>query len=168
MNLPSFTPERVDTIDQKVQLVGQVSSKVCIGQNWIGERWIGYIGRDEEAPVEGRWFAEDERWRFTSENPKAADFQVGQRLQLYDGYWGERAYIVLAPMAWTEAQFEAKKEWDHDHCGICWATICSEAPTHFQSSERNVVCPNCYEKYVQLRSLSFIQPTQNKRMESNG
>ena len=168
MNLPTFTPERVDTADQKIELVGQVSAKVCMDQNWIGERWIGYIGRDEEPPVEGRWFPENERWRFVSKNPKASEFQIGQRLQLYDGYWGERAYIVLAPMIWTEKHFEAKKQWDHDHCGICWATIDPVAPRHFRSSERDVVCPNCYENYVQLRSLSFIQPTQNKRMESNG
>jgi hypothetical protein len=168
MNLPTFTPERVDAADERIQIVGNVSAQVYMGQNWIGERWIGYIGRDGEPPVEGRWVQEGERWRFVSENPRTSKFKVGEPLRLYDGYWGERAYIVLAPMNWTEARFEAKKQWDHDHCGICWATIDADAPRHYRSSERDVICADCYGRYVQLRSLAFIEPTQNKRMESNG
>lgn len=168
MKLPTFTPKRVDVADEKVQIIGVVSAEVYMGQNWIGERWIGYIGRAGEPPVNGRWFEENELWRFVSENPKTSEFKVGEQLQLYDGYWGERAYIVLAQMTWAEVRFEAKKQWDHDHCGICWATIDTQSPRCFRSSERDVICPNCYDLFVQLQSLAFIEPTQNKRMESNG
>ena len=168
MNLPTFTPERLDAADEKTHLVGQVSTEVYGGRNWIGEGWIGYIGRDGEPPVEGRWYQENDRWRFVSANPKTSKFEVGEQLQLYDGYWGERAYIVLAPLTWTEARFEAKEQWDHDHCGICWAAIDTRAPRCFRSSERDVICPNCYDLYVQFQSLAFIEQSQGKRMESDG
>lgn len=167
MNLPTFTPERADEADQKIQLIGEVSAEAYMGQNWIGERWIGYIGRVGEPPVEGRWFQENGRWKFVSDNPNTSRFRLGEQLQVYDGYWGERAYIVLAPMKWTEGKFEAKKEWDHDHCGICWATISTDESTYFRSSERDVICPVCYTQYVQLHSLAFIEPTQNKTMVDN-
>lgn len=168
MNLPTFRPERVEAADEKVQITGEVSARVYMGQNWIGEMWIGYIGRNGEPPVKGRWFQENECWRFVSENRKASNFKVGDPLHFYDGYWGERACIVLAPMTWTERQFEAGKHWDHDHCGICWAKIGTDSSRYFESSERDVICPDCYVQYVQLRSLAFIEPTQNKRMESTG
>jgi len=168
MNLPTFTPDHIGEVDHKAELSGSVSSEECLGQKWIGERWIGYIGREGEPPVEGRWFPEDGRWRFVSKKLESLDFQRGQALQLYDGYWGERAYIVLAGLAWTEGRFVAKKEWDHDHCGICWATISPNAPQYYRSSERDIVCPDCYKSFVLLRSLSFIELTPNNRMESNG
>ena len=127
----------------------------------------GYIGREAMPPVSGRWFSEGDRWRFVTDERRSLDFQVGDPLQLYDGYWGERAYIVLASLTWTEEQFVAKKEWDHDHCGICWATIYPDAPKYFRSSDRDIVCPNCYEQYVQTHSLGFIRPTPNRSLGPN-
>ena len=131
MNLPTFTPDYLGEDGNKTELTGSVTSEEYLGQKWIGERWIGYIGREGEAPVQGRWFPEEGHWRFVGENPKSLDFPIGQPLQLYDGYWGERAYIVLAGLSWSEGQFAAKKNWDHDHCGICWATISSDVPQYF-------------------------------------
>lgn len=157
MNFPTFTPESICEVDHKTELIGSVSSEDYLGQNWIGDRWIGYIGLEGEPPIEGRWFPENGIWRFVSENPKSLDFQMGKPLQLYDGYWGERVYIVLAKLTWAEEQFVVKKEWDHDHCGICWATIAPAAPKYFRSSEQDIVCPNCYKNYVLLCSLSFIE-----------
>jgi len=168
MNLPTFTPEHISKGDHKTVLTGSVSSQEYLGQKWIGERWIGYIGRAGEPPVEGRWFPERGQWRFLIENPISFNFQRGLPLNIYDGYWGERAYIVLAALRWTEERFEAKKEWDHDHCGICWATICPDAPQYFLSNERDIVCPGCYKSFILIRSLSFIQPTPNKSVEATG
>ena len=165
MDLPTFTPEEVHELDQKVELAGSVSAEIYLGQNWIGERWIGYIGRVGMPPVRGRWFSDGDRWRFITDERRSLDFHPDEPLQLYDGYWGERAYIVLAPMIWTEEQFVAKKDWDHDHCGICWGTIHSDAPKHFRGSDRDIVCPDCYERYVVTRCLEFIQPTPNKSVD---
>ena len=163
MNLPTFTPDHIGKLDHQAELTGSVSSERYLGQKWIGERWIGYIGREGEPPVKGRWFPEHGQSRFVSEDPKSPDFQRGEPLELYDGYWGERAYIVFARLGWTEQQFVTKRESDHDHCGICWATISSDNPQYFLSSEQNIVCPDCYDRFVLLRSLSFIRPTPNKR-----
>lgn len=168
MNLPTFTPDYICEGDNKTELTGSVSSEEYLSQKWIGERWIGYIGREGEAPMQGRWFPEEGHWRFLGENPKLLEFPIGQPLQLYDGYWGERVCVVLAGFSWNEEQFAAKKNWDHDHCGICWAKISPDAPQYFSSSERAIACPDCYHRYVLPRSLSFIEPKTNTRMESNG
>ena len=58
-------------------------------------------------------------------------------------------------------------EGDHDHCGICWATIYPDALKYFRSSDRNIPCPNPCERYVQTHSLGFIQPTPNKSLDTN-
>lgn len=160
MHLPTFTPETIGMVDGKAELTGAISSEEYLGKRWIGENWIGYIGREGEPPTRGRWFAEDGGWRFLSENAGASGYTAGESLTIYEGYWGERAYMVLTPLTWMEQHYVAKKEGDHDHCDICWATIFPDDPEYFKSSEEDVVCPACYENFVLPRSLDFIEVTQ--------
>jgi hypothetical protein len=79
--------------------------------------------------------------------------QVGERYRRFDGYWGERAALVLdRDRSWQKRTFEpvdavaykrpsdtlvgkatnqnlpeggtlVKGGWDHEHCDICWETI---------------------------------------------
>ncbi|MCB1103329.1 MAG: hypothetical protein KDK74_01250 [Cephaloticoccus sp.] len=156
--LPRFKPQQVSEHDGKIEVVGSVSSDNFRGQVWLGAKWIGYIGRVGEAPIEGRWFPVGSQWKFVSEDRQALAFKKEEELCLYDGYWGERALIVLAPLSWKKEEFVPTKQWDHEHCGICWATIAaSTSMTSFLSSERDIVCPDCYQKYVTARSLAFIE-----------
>lgn len=166
MNLPTFTPDQRAETDHTVELVGAVSTCVHFGQNWVGDSWIGYVGLDGAPPVKGRWLSIGNQWKFITDERSAADFHLYEPLQVYDGYWGERAFIVLASLTWRRETFLAKKEWDHEHCSICWETIASHSPEYFLSNERDAVCPECYRRYVLTRSLDFIVPTSNKTVEA--
>lgn len=170
MSLPRFTPHRISEHDGKIEIVGSASSENYRGQVWLGEKWIGYVGRVGEAPIKGRWFPAGSQWKFVSEDRQALTLKTEEELCLFDGYWGERAFIVLAPITWKKEEFVPTKQWDHEHCGICWATIApTSSTTFFRSGERDIVCPDCYQRYVTARSLPFIeegpiQPAQTRSL----
>ncbi|MBA4136213.1 MAG: hypothetical protein C0518_02715 [Opitutus sp.] len=169
MSLPRFTPHHVSEHDGKIEIVGSASADNYRGRVWLGEKWIGYVGRVGEAPIEGRWFSAGSQWKFVSEDRQALTIKKEEALCLYDGYWGERAYMVLAPLTWTKEEFVPTKQWDHEHCGICWFAIApTSSPTFFRSSARGIVCPDCYQKYVTTRSLAFIEEEPIQHLRATG
>ena len=100
MMLPRFKPQQVSEHDGKIEVVGSVSSDNFRGQVWLGAKWIGYIGRVGEAPIEGRWFPVGSQWKFVSEDRQALAFKKEEELCLYDGYWG--VYLsLLESMAYS-------------------------------------------------------------------
>lgn len=52
-----------------------------------------------------------------------------------------------------------KDAWDHEHCFICWETICDkdchESTYYVRQEDEQCVCENCYEKYVAKKNWDF-------------
>jgi hypothetical protein len=47
--------------------------------------------------------------------------------------------------------------WDHEHCAICWETLGPDAQAEgYVSEPRTWVCEQCYNQFVERRSLEFI------------
>ncbi|MBN1788026.1 MAG: hypothetical protein JW806_06485 [Sedimentisphaerales bacterium] len=50
--------------------------------------------------------------------------------------------------------------WDHEHCGICWETICDKG-CHDQvcyiNSNNVYICESCYEKYISKKNWDFTE-----------
>jgi hypothetical protein len=133
-----------------------------ISQLWVGENYYGDILIDYDHVVEGKFFQvrfDVMKCRFVCENEyEDSSFILEERVYPYlDGYWGERAEIVLSSRIWEKAQFIEKPNWDHDHCRICWATIdVHENTTYMKSNLEEEICTNCYENYVMKKDLSFV------------
>jgi hypothetical protein len=142
----------------KGSLVGQVTTERVCEEIWIGDRYIGYL-IIEDALIEGRWHRVEEGWSFIAGSFEALPSKLPQECSVLDGYWGQRAELVLmtAPVewvwtAWTDAD-------DHEHCSICWATIYTGAPDYLlHPSTGAACCVPCYDAYVVPRDLSFIEP----------
>src|SRR5258707_171182 len=156
MSFPTFdvTEQRMD--DGKAVLLGSVSSTEAAGNTWVADRYLGYL-KHGDSMVYGRWHSADDIWKFVvdkSQNTSAlAD---ANEFEILDGYWGERAELVLnrgitwRPDRWTKTD-------DHDHCGICWATIAvTQNENHFLATTGQRVCASCYQAYVRPRALDFI------------
>jgi len=155
--LPHFKPRDVRKCDGTVELIGVPSTESYKGQTWLGAKWIGYLGRVAEAPVSGRWFPEGDEWKFVSEDKAAFSFVKEEDLLLYDGYWGGRVYMVLAGLIWGKEEYIPNKPGDHKHCEICWATISlPDDAICYRSNKRDIVCPECYQRFVIPHSIDFI------------
>jgi hypothetical protein len=107
---------------------------------------------------------------FTCKNEiEASSLQLGTAYRYFDGYWGERARLVLDPgLTWGEHDFVQKASNDHDHCAICWATISMiENTNHMRSSSGAAICHGCHQGYVLRRSIDFIVPSRIKHTAVN-
>jgi hypothetical protein len=112
--------------------------------------------------------------------------RAGESYPYVDGYYGERAELVLDPArAWQQAEFQATDAvrvpaagggmwvrpadaapqggellpggWDHEHCSICWERIGGGGQaTGFLSGADDWVCQECYRLFVAPRSLAFV------------
>jgi hypothetical protein len=73
----------------------------------IGDGWIGCLKTGAKL-VFGRWHRRDDLWEFAPEESGEVDAVVTQReWEVLDGYWGERAQIVLDEnRRWVRARFE--------------------------------------------------------------
>ncbi|HAL44467.1 MAG: hypothetical protein A2Y12_11385 [Planctomycetes bacterium GWF2_42_9] len=53
-----------------------------------------------------------------------------------------------------------KDAWDHEHCGICWETICDHkchsSTYYIRTKDQQCVCEKCFEKYVLKKNWDFI------------
>lgn len=124
---------------------------------WLGNGYIGYLITTHERLVSGRFVTVDLIQKIATFVPddmkELAQFQAGNKYHRIDGYWGERAELVLGfNRSWAERRFEpgdavrypsgagyvlvrasnhtsppgsdnVKGAWDHEHCEICWAKI---------------------------------------------
>lgn len=139
-------------------LVGQVTAERVFKETWVGDRYIGYLLVDDSL-VEGRWHRAEDGWGFSPKGAGALLPSPPEECAILDGYWGERAELVLAtePREWVRAVWTDAD--DHEHCGVCWATIYTDAPDYLIHASRGAACcVACYDTYVVPRDLGFIEP----------
>ena len=138
------------------EIVGSVSSTQLGDETWVADRYLGYL-KQGDSLFFGRWHAAGQDWKFTLDKSETnEDLPASDEFQILDGYWGERAELVLnTNLDWQPDRWEIQN--DHDHCAICWATISTiENQTHFCASTGQCVCNACYDSYVRTRALTFI------------
>jgi len=157
---PSRLPRFVIRGIQKAPLrfVGDLSTTRYGSETWIQNGWNGDLlvaGR----LIGGRWSEGKGYWVFSPDDPTAAEaLAEGREYRVLDGYWAERAELVLKEsLNWRESMWSGPTR--HEHCGICWATIgLNENARHFAAAADGRVyrvCANCYTLNVQTRSLDF-------------
>ena len=155
-SFPTFNVVERRASDNGVSLFGAVSSTQFGNETWIGDLYLAFL-KSGDLLVYGRWHIDGERWQFTVDASKTSEhIPADNSFQILDGYWGERAELVLdRNIVWRRELWQAQD--DHDHCAICWETISSiENQTHFAASTGERVCNACYEAYVSRRALTFI------------
>ncbi len=187
---------RMKTENLPVLMVSDVEpdSRLIKGQvsrwQWVGEGWIAYLYLGGGQLIEGRFRNVDETTKGVSFAVEASEFPSGiaarDSIPFFDGYWGERAVIVLnEALQWRKETFKTGdairyymvRDGDtlrpylgdgqpeieaggntHNHCDICWATI-SESENHqyMRSSNDDGICVDCFRKYVGQRSIGFVE-----------
>jgi len=167
-DLPKFRVETVSQEDIQTVIVGKVNR-----WKWIGEKHYAYLVLNKNILIEGRFRNVDEKTfkaTFIPESPVEREkIQPKKTYPYLDGYWGERVQLVLDnSLSWTKADFtisrrrdgskkSIKEGWDHEHCDICWATISlHENISYMKSSNDDIVCLECFEKYVEKQCIDFI------------
>ncbi len=169
-------------------LVGSLTSLTCGEQTWVGEGFFGYL-LTPEGPLPGNWEPAGERWTFKPfESHDSGVIDIGDALEVLDGYYGDRAALVLdAGREWERVTFQAYDAvrihapggvsgvrpiepedddsaeivsggWNHEHCAICWETIRPGGVGH-HSLPDEWVCERCFGEYVEPRSLAFVPCT---------
>jgi len=170
-DLPILTVSEVKP--DSPQIKGEVSR-----WHWVGEGHIAYLYLNEDRFIEGKFRSVDEsskRVSFAIKNPDyIPEVKPGESIPYFDGYWGERAIIVLDhSLEWNETSFKVRDAvfhykdgttkvepdvWDHEHCAICWATISeNDNQRYMKSSQDDYVCLNCFRNYVEPKNIDFIQ-----------
>jgi hypothetical protein len=158
---PSFSVLDVQGTGRNLALVGTVDSTSYGRETWVGDRHLGYLFRKRPV-LYGRWHSLEGGWKFSVS--QILDSLVvprkGDVIDVLDGYWGERAELVLDDaIEWKEGRYE--KPEDHTHCIICWKAISAEQNSHFMFGDRNTeMCMECFGSYVIPRSLGFIPAPQ--------
>ncbi len=146
--LPTFTIRRLE----QDRAIGTFDRPL-----WMGEGHLGDLLLPNERLVSGRFVNVDLQSLIAAFVPAAAEdfsaLQAGTTYPRFDGYWGERAALVLNRQRhWSQRTFEPvdalafkrpgdtlvskatnqnmpadstliKGGWDHEHCNICWETI---------------------------------------------
>ena len=126
-------------------------------QKWVDDDWLGFLLKDNVL-FYGRWHkTENDVWDFVLLKQYDINlFQCGEVLDILDGYYGERAEIVLDKTRTWKQELYTNQE-NHDHCNVCWATIDTKSEKNFMKSDKNdVVCMKCFKEYVKINSLNFI------------
>ena len=151
--IPWFHIRKVER--EQARLIGSLSSTRYGREVWIKPGWLGDL-RVGNRFVSGRWSKAGFRWAFSLEDAAELE-QIGSvnRLQAFDGYWAERAAIVLnESLSWAYTTWQDAA--DHDHCCICWATISThENVGHYMANRNSRVCSACYASYVQPHNIDF-------------
>jgi hypothetical protein len=153
--IPWFQIRKVERTSAR--LIGSLSSTRYGSTVWVKPGWLGDL-RVGNRFVSGRWSKAGFRWAFSLED--AAELELigpAKRLQAFDGYWAERAEIVLnESLSWACATWQDPT--DHDHCCICWAPITTqENAVHYMANRNSRVCSACYSSYVQPHNIDFSE-----------
>jgi hypothetical protein len=189
IDVPAMLPHFHVTDEQPTRdaVVGSISTVSPGSKTWVGEGWIGYL-MSPSMLIPGRWHRHHELWAFTPERPgDIASIRGQHEWSVLDGYWGERAELVLdRDRKWRRTRFEptdavrtsepggavlmrssgagtdegelVKSGWDHEHCALCWEKIGPAGQTEgYRSPPHTWLCERCYVEYVAKRSLEFIQ-----------
>jgi hypothetical protein len=151
--LPRFRVREID--HDPFRLIGDLTSTHYEARAWVQAGWLGDL-RVGSRFVTGRWSEVGSSWAFTPDDPSAPETIADEReFDVFDGYWGERAALVLdEALIWRESAWADLD--DHDHCQICSSTIDSrENARHFAASSTLRVCSGCHSAYVEPRSIDF-------------
>jgi hypothetical protein len=178
---------RQGAMEQSAGVVGAVTRTTHGRETWVGDGWIGFLKGGGATLIAGRWRQEADFWVFTPEDPdNVAAIRARPEWDVLDGYWGERAEIVLDQThQWHRTRFQPadavrvqgpagvwfrrkidgdtgageviKDGWDHEHCAICGETLgLGGQPEAYVSGQRIWVCGGCYTHFVEHGSLDFI------------
>jgi hypothetical protein len=91
---------------------------------------------------------------------------VGESYAYLEGYWGERAELVLdTARIWRASEFQPTADdgelvpggWDHEHCSICHQKIGWGGQPNGFVSEDDWVCDECHSRFIIPRSLAFMR-----------
>ena len=155
-SFPTFRVMDVVREKSRVSLQGDVSSIRVGRETWVGDQYLGYL-KHGAFLAPGRWEDRSGVWSFVFDRPDdLAELEGTSEFEVLDGYWGERAELVLdRSTTWNHEKWVDTA--DHDHCVICWATIATfEHDDYFAGSSGDRVCVPCYRNYVSQRALGFI------------
>ena len=134
-------------------VVGRVTRIQHGRDTWIGDKYLGFLKAGTKL-ISGRWHRQAELWAFVPDDEGEADAIRGRsEWDVLDGYWGERAELVLDQArrwhraaipktdairfggsdSWQRPATAADIEkgtgevipggWDHEHCALCWETL---------------------------------------------
>jgi len=160
MNIyPEYTIKFVDENESSLTVLGLLNRTFQGKEQWIKDGWVGTLKKGNKIAF-GRWSKSDELWCFKFDDEERDKIIVtpGEVVFAIEGYWGERVEIVVdEDIIWKQCEFHAEKEWDHDHCAICWASISEHENTiYFLGNDRHPVCSECYNKHVKTKDISFV------------
>jgi len=174
--LPTWTPEVISAARGRGRFTPS---------RWIASDRDGCLVLPSERVLWGRFRdvePETRRCSFELRDELPAEpLEVGHAYPYLDGYWGERAELVLdRARAWRREAFVARPAtrvgnairrstsaddprsvlvdgWDHEHCAICGEKIGTGGVAEgFRSShEETWLCEACHS-HVVARSLDFI------------
>ena len=154
---PKFTIIKVESNSKAV--IGKLDRIFQGKEKWIDDNYIGALLNGSVIAF-GRWFKEKSFWRFqfNADDSNKLSLNTGATVYAIDGYWGERIEIVYSTQIdWKKEIFKSKKNWDHEHCAICWAKISEfENTEYYLGGGSYPVCKKCYKNYVLLKVISFV------------
>jgi hypothetical protein len=141
------------------EILGSVTSTTFGTETWVRDECLGCL-MAEERFIFGRWhkggYARRNFWAFVPDDPAVIERLLPDtEWAILDGYWGERAELVLdTTRKWQRSLYDDS---DHDHCAICWQTLGQGGqPDGYVSEDATWICCRCYESFVAPRSLDFI------------
>jgi hypothetical protein len=146
VRFPKFAVKDVHEEDGNLRLFGTVDATKVSEETWVGDQHLGYLFCGTPI-LYGRWHSKKNDWEFSVSDVLAGTDQPyeGRTIDVFDGYWGERAELVFdTRLKWSEKKYE--KPGNHTHCFICWADIWSNQNSCFMASETNDdLCMECYD-----------------------
>jgi hypothetical protein len=107
------------------EILGSVTSTTFGTETWVRDECLGCL-MAEETFIFGRWhkggYARRNFWAFVPDNPDVTETLLpNTEWAVLDGYWGERAELVLdTTRKWQKSLYDDS---DHDHCAICCETV---------------------------------------------
>ncbi len=141
------------------EILGSVTSTTFGAETWVGDECLGCL-MTEGRFIFGRWhkrgYVRRDFWAFVPDDPAVIERLLpSTEWTILDGYWGERAELVLdTTRKWQKSLHDDS---DHDHCAICCEMVGQGGqPDGYVSEDASWICCRCYESFVQPRSLDFI------------
>jgi hypothetical protein len=86
------------------RVLGRLTRTTHGREPWVGDGWLGFLMADAKL-IAGRWHQRGDLWEFAPDNPDdLATIRTRPDWNVLDGYWGERAELVL----------DRTRRWDKD------------------------------------------------------
>lgn len=180
--LPQFKVLEIKRTNSVTRCSGIIKNIVSLSK--AKPEWIVTICASQNKFIQGRFSEIDSKTFHVTidlinlESPN--NIIIGNNYPLLDGYWGNLVELVLnTSIIWKRVKFEpsdsiihhpdgrveiVKDGWEHEHCEICSQTISqykmNKNSYSYVSKKDNWLCESCYEKYVQEKSINFINLNQ--------